>query len=164
MHQHTPTYTDGSSLPGLGCSRFVSAAQDSYFPYIFGLMPRLRRFAPLLFLPLVFQLALAAKAVACVNQPASTSAKASTNMPGMDMSGTQTLRDDVDSQHSRQPPCNRPFGFGDCQPLAGCASGVLAPTQSASNDVAGAAHSVAILIMLAPPSRSTPPELPPPRA
>jgi len=127
-------------------------------------MPRLRRFASVLFLPLVFQLALAAKAVACVNQRTPSPASASTNMADMDMSGTQWQRGDKGPEHPKQPPCNRPFGSGDCQPLASCASGVLAPTQSATPEVASIAYGIDALVVLAPPSRGTPPELPPPRA
>jgi hypothetical protein len=131
---------------------------------MFQLMVRLRRFATLLFLPLAFQLALASKAVVCVSQRVSSSATAPSDMDGMNMSGAQMPGDRSGSQHSRQAPCNRPFGPSDCQPLAACASGAVVPTQFAPCVVESFAHRVDALIVLAPASRGTPPELPPPRA
>jgi hypothetical protein len=127
-------------------------------------MMRLRRFAHLLVLPLGFQLALATRAVVCVGQRVSSAATASSDMRGMHMSRTQTSSDRSESQHSKQAPCNRPFGPGDCQPLATCASGALASTPSIPRDFEPVAHGVDVLIVLAPLSRSTQPEPPPPKA
>jgi len=127
-------------------------------------MMHLRRFAPLLLVPLVFQVALAAKAVVCVNQPTPASDTASTQMAGMDMSGAKSERDGSESNRSNQSPCNRPFGPAGCQALAVCASGALVPAQSARRELVRAVATVDVLSALAPPSRSTPPELPPPRA
>lgn len=129
-------------------------------------MRRLRRFATLLFLPLSVQLMLAAKAVACVAQRSdiSVSQASMSSMPGMQMPDASKSTHDSHSPNPKRFPCNRPFGGGDCQPLAACASGALAASCQRISAVDVRQHTVLALVVLAPASRTTPPELPPPRA
>ena len=122
----------------------------------------LRRFAFLLFAPLIFQLGLAANAVACVSERGSSAT--AIDMAGMNMPGLQSHGDHHNPARSKHVPCNQPWGPTGCQPLAACAPGAIVPIQVALHPSAHAAHAVDVLVVLAPPSRTTPPELPPPRA
>ena len=135
-------------------------------------MRRLRRFATLLILPLGLQLGLSARGIVCMGQRTgdSSSAQSMTGMAGMDMPVSRrgnAANNPASSNHSDQTPqapCNRPFGTNDCQPLAVCASGVVVPASLTVPVVAAKAHMVTTLVVLAPASRATPPDLPPPRA
>ena len=135
-------------------------------------MRRLRRFATLLILPLGLQLGLSARGIACMGQRTgdSSSSQSMTGMAGMDVPHSRpenAANNPAPSNHSDQSPqapCNRPFGTNDCQPLAVCASGVVVPAPLTGPVVAAKAHTVITLVVLAPASRTTPPDLPPPRA
>lgn len=128
-------------------------------------MSRLRRFASLLALPILFQLVLGANAVACTDQASvSTAAHATTSaMPGMDMSQPERGKSSQ-SDHSRQTPCDRPLGPSNCQPLAPCASGALVADDVVAPQFARIACDPSVLVVLTPRSHTTRPELPPPRA
>ena len=128
-------------------------------------MHRLRRFGILLYLPLCFQLGLAARAIACVNVQAGgkqTTMNDAASMPGMDMPAPSPVPDRSDRRGDK--PCDGPSNPTDCQPLAACASTVLAPPAPAIPASASVSIAVVALVVLAPPSWTTRPELPPPRA
>lgn len=135
-------------------------------------MRRLRRFASVLILPLALQLALSAKAIACVRQQSNVGASGQAmpgmpGMPGMPVTTAQAGQSKNDrsrSDHSKQAPCNGPFGAGECQPLAVCASGAIVPARLSVPAIAARAHTATTLVVIAPPSPTTAPELPPPRA
>ena len=129
-------------------------------------MHSFRRFAAFLALPLVFQLALAAKAVACIDrQNAAMRAGGSQGgMPGMNMSGAPNSGERHHSRDSNRGPCRNPVGPGDCQPFAPCGSAVDAPAADVLSARLSPAPHIAPLVMLAPASRTTAPEPPPPRS
>ena len=146
-------------------SDLMANRHGSAYACIFSSMTRLRRFASLLLLPLVVQFALAATAVDCVYAQSSTTASkpGGAAMAGMDMSSARAAAGGERPAPSKTP-CNRPFGSSSCQPFAACSSGVIAPSQPAASGARAPRKQVASLDVSTPPSRSTPPELPPPRA
>ena len=110
-----------------------------------------RRLGILLFLPLCFQLGLAARAIACVNgrvDGAKTAMSNAPSMPGMDMPA----------------PSSTPSNPTECQPLAACAPAVIAPTLPTMPASASVPIDVVTLVVLTPSSWRMLPELPPPRA
>jgi len=126
-------------------------------------MPRLRRFAALLVLPLVLQLALAAKAVACVRVDVGARADAvSAEMAGMDMSRGPMSHGDSYPDSRHPSPCDNSSGPA-CQPLAPCGSPVMAADTGDLITVAPPTSSALPLVVLAPASRLRAPDPPPPR-
>jgi hypothetical protein len=127
-------------------------------------MPRLRRLGALLFLPLCFQLGLAARAIACVNDHAGGSSMSMDDggsMPGMNMPAPSSAPNGSD--HHGNKPCDGPFNPGDCQPFAACAPAVLAPTPLVVSGSASIPSNTATLVVLTPSSWTVRPALPPPR-
>ena len=123
-------------------------------------MPRLRRFASLLILPLAFQQALAANGVVCI-RPAPV-AGAATDMAEMNMPATSDKSGD--SHRPTRGPCDKPFAPSNRQPLAVCGGTVVLPVMASIDAGRGIAPArVASLTVLPPASRTTAPEPPPPR-
>ena len=127
---------------------------------------RVRRFAALLSGALLLQLVLVGSGFACavpMDMSAAATGDASSTMPGMDMGGPQT------SSPSKAPssdpsPCRLPWVPAGCQSMAPCAPTVIASTTLSVSLPHLTAGSVLRLVVLTPPSRAIPPELPPPRA
>ena len=131
-------------------------------------MTRLRRFGLYLFLPLCLQLGLAGKAIACVNElgaPAAEPGMAMNDdggaMAGMDMSANSPSS--RGSERHGNAPCDGPFNPANCQPLAACAAGVLAPTAVVVASATSVPSDAAPLVVLTPSSWTVRPDLPPPR-
>jgi hypothetical protein len=74
-------------------------------------------------------------------------------MPGMDMPSAPS-----------QAPCQLPWAPTGCQPMAPCGPAAVMPAQFVLALPVGDAAPVAALDIATPSSRTTPPELPPPRA
>jgi hypothetical protein len=145
-------------------------------------MQRSRLFATLLSLSLGFQLALAAVGMTCVMPSggathvsgAATSQMdmagmdmAGMDMAGMDMAGMPSGEDKTPSSHSHGPdgaPCEQPGTPEACQVMAPCAGAFVAVTPSRARASADVPAAVLAVSVVTPPSRTIPPELPPPRA
>lgn len=124
-----------------------------------------RRLGSLLFLPLCFQLGLAARAITCVNDQSGgkhTAVTEAASMPGMDMPAPSSLP--AGSGRDGDKPSDGPSNPAECQPLAGCAPAVLAPSSPAILAAAPVPIDGVALVVLTPPSWTIRPELPPPRA
>lgn len=129
-------------------------------------MFRVRRLGIFLFVPLLFQLSLAAKSVVCVNQGENGSGAASTKgltqMPGMDMPAAPSQPGH--SVPNKDSPCNGPFNPATCLPLAPCAFAAVTAVPTSAPSQPLRRHEVTPLTVLAPASWIVRPELPPPRA
>jgi hypothetical protein len=126
-------------------------------------MVRFRRFAALLVLPLVAQLALAAKAIACV-RPTTEIAHAGGTMAGMNMGGAHGSADATSQQRGSKPsPCDQPTAPGSCQPMAACASGALTANAVGVASVRPSPMRIEGFVVVEPQSRTQQPEPPPPR-
>jgi len=125
---------------------------------------RRHRLGILLFLPLGFQLGLAARAITCVNDQAAgkrTTVNEAASMPGMDMPAPSPVPGGSGRDGDRPDGPSNPV---DCQSLAGCAAAVVAPPSPAMPAAAPVPIDVVALVVLTPPSWTMRPELPPPRA
>jgi hypothetical protein len=126
---------------------------------------------------LTLQLALAAVGVTCV-MPSGGSAHATSagvaemdmagmDMSGMDMAGMPAREGTAPSSHSHGPdgaPCDQPGTAEACQIMAPCASAFVAVTPNRARSSADVPAVVLAVSVATPPSRTIPPELPPPRA
>ncbi len=112
---------------------------------------------------LLLQLVLAGGGFACVMpEGGGMRAAEASSMPGMTMSAD--AEGSVQSPSSDKAPCRLPWAPAGCQPMAPCAPAVVASAALVLAVPPTPIAEVATLVVLAPPSRSTPPELPPPRA
>lgn len=128
------------------------------------MMTCLRRHAVWLIVLLCSQFALAANGVACVRQTdAAAQARMATDMPRMDMAPSSTQAPAHSERHP-QPPCDRPFGPDNCQPLSACAPAIAVPPAPSATRSMRVRSDMLPLVVLAPAARATPPDLPPPRA
>lgn len=85
------------------------------------------------------------------------------DMAGMEMPGTTRQQSEQDPSH-HHAPCGVPSAPDACQSMMPCAPLALASVADSPRASDTVPSSVAPLAELAPPSRVTPPELPPPRA
>lgn len=136
-----------------------------------------RLVATLLSLSLGFQLALAAAGVTCV-MPSSGAAHESSaatsqmdmagmDMSGMDMAGMPMGEGAAPSSHSHGPdgaPCDQPGTPEACQVMAPCAGAFVAVAPNRVRAPVDVPAGVLAVSVATPPSRTIPPELPPPRA
>jgi hypothetical protein len=125
-----------------------------------------RRLAALVSGALLLQLVLVGSGFACI-MPAmgGTSAAATADvasMPGMDMS--TDLQGSTQQPASNQAPCHPPWVPASCQPMAPCAPAAVTSPALVLSLPRADVNDVVALVVLAPASRSTAPELPPPRA
>ena len=128
---------------------------------------RVRRFAALLSGALLLQLVLVGSGFACavpMDMSAATTADASSTMPGKDMTGPAQTPSPSKGPSSDPSPCRLPWVPAGCQSMAPCAPTVIASTALSVSLPHLTAASMVGLIVLTPPSRAIPPELPPPRA
>jgi hypothetical protein len=122
-------------------------------------MRRFRRLAGLASGVLLLQLVLVAGEFACITPGMGTSGAMATAasgapaMPAMDMPSAPS-----------QSPCRLPWAPAGCQPMAPCAPAAVAPIQFVLALPLGVATPVVAVDIATPDSRTTPPELPPPRA
>ena len=129
-------------------------------------MTRFHRVAALVSGALLLQLVLVGSGFACIMPKMdATHAAATANaapMPGMDMS--TNVPSSTDGPVSGDAPCHLPWAPASCQPMAPCGpAAVTAPALTLLLPEVTLSE-VARLVVLVPPSRSTAPELPPPRA
>ena len=84
----------------------------------------------------------------------------------MDMGGSASAGADQKApvQHHERVPCNLPWAPGSCTGLAPCAPPVILTVAAALLPIPGSDQDAVQLAMVAPQSRTIPPELPPPRA
>lgn len=130
-----------------------------------------RRVAALVSSLLLLQSVLIGSGFACalpmpMGQPTPAGAELSTamsDMTGMDMSGSQQ-QPSSKAPGSDGSPCRLPWAPAGCQSMAPCAPVAIAETAEVASPLVRGAYSIAALDVLTPPSRSTPPELPPPKA
>jgi hypothetical protein len=133
--------------------------------------------ATLLSLSLGIQLVLAAVGVTCVmpsggtahvsSAGASQMDMAGMDMAGMDMAGVPAGEGTAPSSHGHGPdgaPCDQPGTPEACQVMAPCAGAFVAVASSAARASADVPAAVLAVSVATPPSRTIPPELPPPRA
>jgi hypothetical protein len=122
---------------------------------------RLRATAALV---LMLQLILLGSGLACA-MPGMRDHATSVGMAQMDMgSGTSTSTAPQQSPTQGGTPCSFPWAPAGCHSMAPCAPVAVATQTVALVPAPPVEHEMAGLVVLAPPSRSTPPELPPPRA
>ena len=89
------------------------------------------------------------------------------DMAGMDMVGIPAAEGTAPSSHSHGPdgaPCDQPGTPEACQIMAPCAGAFVAVVPSRTRTLADVPAAVLAVIVATPPSRTIPPELPPPRA
>lgn len=112
------------------------------------------------------QLLLGGAGAACVMPSGSASAGDVTAnvaaMAGMDMRASPA-GDRAPTRNRGSAPCDQPASLATCQGMAPCASAFLIVSPP-RGDARVALAAVPALTVLAPPSRATAPELPPPRA
>lgn len=122
---------------------------------------------------LAFQLALAGLGATCVMPTSdgsmSTAGLASGAMAGMAMpgaNGPDASRSDRVPGSDRGPstPCNQPGNPASCQVMSPCAAAFIAAAAPRTDAATVAPITIRSVRVLAPPSRTTAPELPPPRA
>lgn len=140
-------------------------------------MTRSSLVATLLLFSLGFQLPLAAVGVTCVmprggashvsNAGTSAMDMAGMDMAGMDMTGMPAGEGGAPSSHSHGPdgaPCDQPGTPEACQVMAPCAGAFVAVAPTRARPTAHVPVAVLAVSVAMPPSRTIPPELPPPRA
>ena len=113
-------------------------------------------FAPLVVLSLLLQVTLAAQGNLCVASPIATTQSANggnSGMAGMRMPASSDPKSDSGNHSSAPAPC---------QPMASCASVITSSAAVAPSETVRSPR-IAALVALEPDSRSTRPELPPPR-
>jgi hypothetical protein len=133
-------------------------------PILFiGTMRRSRRSSALAALLLVLQFIVLGSGFVCV-APGMDDGTASAGMAQMDMSGGLPTPNAPRHAPSDRAPCSFPWAPANCSSMAPCAPAAVASPTVALLPAPAAEYDVERLIVLAPPSRSTPPELPPPRA
>ena len=128
--------------------------------------------ATLLSLSLGLQLALAAVGVTCVmpsggETHSASAGMAEMDMAGMDMAGMTAGEGTAPSSHSHGPdgaPCDQPGTPEACQVMAPCAGAFVAVAPTRARPTADVPAAVLAVSVATPPSRTIPPELPPPRA
>lgn len=137
-----------------------------------GMRRPFRRVAALISSLLLLQLVLVGSGFACAmpmpmgqqSPPAANAAStAVSDMVGMDMSGSQREASSK-APASDRSPCRFPWAPAGCQSMAPCAPVAMAQAAEVASLPVTGAYVVAALDVLTPPSRSTPPELPPPKA
>ena len=70
----------------------------------------------------------------------------------------------VDGAETDDAPCDHPVSPEECRTMAPCAVGILVPASAAEPQPALFPGTVVAALVAMPPSVSSPPELPPPRA
>lgn len=118
-----------------------------------------------------FQLVLAGIGSACA-MPGSGSDGAASHMAmtGMQMDGARPVAveqpDGTKAPHSgnQAPPCDQSTPGAACQLMGPCAGSFVAPPFTDANEATAVPGRIARSEASSPPSRSTAPELPPPRA
>lgn len=122
--------------------------------------------AILLSFSFALQLGLARDGTTCVMPGAehhgmemATAAKTAVHMSGMDMSV-----DALPDAPSPESSCNHESAATACLVMAPCASGFLEIAATVNEDAGALPERIAVATVVMPPSRSSPPELPPPRA
>jgi hypothetical protein len=130
----------------------------------FKIMSRSRRLSAITALLLVFQFIVLGSGFACA-MPGMSDGSASAGMEQMDMGGGPPTPPAPQQTPSKdQAPCSFPWAPANCNSMAPCAPAAVASTMVALLPACAVEHDVGLLTILAPPSRNTPPELPPPRA
>lgn len=127
-------------------------------------MHRPRRLLALIALAVMLQLILLGSGLACA-MPGMGDRTASAGMAQMHMGGSSSMP--AASGHvpdNDQAPCSFPWAPAGCQSMTPCAPATLGASVGAVLPAPPHAHDVMRLVVLAPPSRGIPPELPPPRA
>lgn len=129
--------------------------------------------ATVLFGILAFHLTLAGLGATCV-MPASDGSMNAVSLPGGTMAGMATpggKEADVSrsdrvpgSDRGQSAPCNQPVNPASCQVMSPCAAAFIAVTAPRTDAAVVAPVAIRSARVLAPPSRTTTPELPPPRA
>lgn len=85
-------------------------------------------------------------------------------MAEMDMVGELGFPVAAQAMDGEQDPCHAPWMPVDCHAMAPCAATAVAAPAVSILFAPSCAHETERLIVLTPPSRTTPPDLPPPRA
>jgi len=124
---------------------------------------RIRVFAAIAFAGLFLQLILAGSGFACVIPTAShggDGAMASgATMVGMEMPASdQSIPASPD-----ETPCHLPWAPAGCQPMAPCSPAVMTSPAVTFDSPPSVVEGVSRHTVIAPPTRTVPPELPPPR-
>jgi hypothetical protein len=138
-------------------------------------MVRSRLFATLLSFSFALQVVLAGTGSTCVLPSGTAQGVASTAgagmadmpMPGMDMGANPSDDGAPARSHGHDSggaPCDQPGTPAACWVTAPCAGGFVAIAATGDASFAGASAAVVAWTVTMPPSRTTPPELPPPRA
>jgi hypothetical protein len=128
------------------------------------LMRRSRRLPALAALVLMLQLILLGSGLACAI-PGMGDHTANAGMAQMDMdSGSSMPSAPQHAPDHDGSPCSLPWAPAGCHSMAPCAPAAVASQTVALLPAPLVEHEMARLVILAPPSRSIPPELPPPRA
>lgn len=136
--------------------------------------------ATLLLCSFALQLVLAGGGATCVMPGGAAHVETSTegaemaamDMSGMDMSGMDMTDMSAGESastpaHGHTPdgtPCDQQTTPAACQVMAPCAGGFVGAARSATEAVAGVPARVEVANVTMPPSRTVPPDLPPPRA
>jgi hypothetical protein len=117
---------------------------------------------------LMLQLILLGSGIACMMPGMGGQGAAAIPMARMDMTGqgsasmpnTPAAPSGSQRQHA---PCRFPWAPAGCHGMLPCAPAAVASADIALIPVPFVGHEMIHLVVLAPPSRTTPPELPPPR-
>ena len=124
---------------------------------------RFRSFAAMASAGLFFQLILTGSGFACVMPAmahAEIDAPTGAAMAGMDMPAS----DRPMPSSSDDAPCHLPWAPAGCQPMAPCTPPVMTSAVVTFDAPAPVVETVREQHAIAPPTRTVPPELPPPRA
>jgi hypothetical protein len=91
-------------------------------------------------------------------------AMAMAGQPAAGMSGMDMPLDVSPDATGRESSCDHESAATACLVMAPCASGFVPIAETVDDDAGALPERIAVATILMPPSRTTPPELPPPRA
>jgi hypothetical protein len=125
-----------------------------------------RLVALLLSFSFALQLLLARDGTTCVMPGADHREMGMATMAQMpvDMSAMDMSLDALPDAPPQESSCNHESATTTCLVMAPCASGFLAIAATVNEDVGALPERIAVATVVMPPSRTSPPELPPPRA
>lgn len=127
-------------------------------------MRRIRAFAAVATAGLFFQVILAGSGFTCV-MPVAAHADKGAAVADRDMAGMQMPVSDQSAPNSSDDtPCHLPWAPAGCQPMAPCTPAVMISAMVTFDASARVVEAVREQYAVAPPTRTVPPELPPPRA
>ena len=134
--------------PACGC---VRATPERYLPH----MPRRRPWSPTLAALFLLQLVFVGSGYVCAMPHAGDT--------GGQMAG-MAMHTDHHAPPDKQAPCRFPWAPDGCQSMAPCAPAALTSPTQVLSPAPQPVTIVPALTVLTPPSQTSPPELPPPRA